>query len=117
MELQNAPKPLLIIKTLHTIVWCFFVVCILALPVAGARRQFGWAAALSALVLAESAVLAFNQGRCPMTDWAARYTADRASNFDIYLPEGLARHNKAIFGTLFLLGEVFVVGQWLNVWD
>jgi len=48
-----------------------------------------------------------------MTDLAARFTKERAANFDIYLPLWLARHNKTIFGTLFVAGELFVVGRWL----
>ncbi len=51
---------------------------------------FGWAAALSALVLVEVAVLLANRMRCPLTGVAARYTKDRSPNFDIYLPVWLA---------------------------
>jgi len=58
-------------------------------------------------------VLAANRGRCPLTDWAARYTEDRAANFDIYLPDWLARNNKAIFGTLFAVNELIVLWRWL----
>jgi len=101
-------------KLVHTAVWLFFAGCIVAIPIAGARRQFPWAAVLSGLVMVECAVLAFNHGRCPLTDLARRYTEDRADNFDIYLPLWLARRNKTIFGTLFLLGELFVLGVWLN---
>ena len=47
-----------------------------------------------------------------MTDLAAKYTADRSPNFDIYMPNWLARHNKAIFGALFLVNEViFLAGM------
>ena len=107
-------KPQLVwIKSLHTAVWLFFAACIVAIPFAGARGQFLWAAVLSGLVLLECAVLAVNRGRCPLTDLAARYTSERADNFDIYLPLWLARHNKTIFGTLFALGELFVIEQWL----
>jgi protein-S-isoprenylcysteine O-methyltransferase Ste14 len=35
---------------------------------------------------------------CLLTDLAARYTAERAANSDIYLPLWLARYNKPIFG-------------------
>ena len=87
---------------------------ILALPWAGWTRQFGWALGLTLLVLGECGVLALNRGRCPLTDVAARYTGDRADNFDIYLPVWLARHNKAIFGCLFLAGEIFVLARWLG---
>jgi hypothetical protein len=97
------------IKLLHTAVWLFFAGCIVAIPFAGFRR----AAVLTALVLFECAILAVNHGRCPLTDLAGRYTEERKENFDIYLPLWLARRNKAIFGTLFAAGELFVLGQWL----
>jgi hypothetical protein len=95
------------------VVWLFFVGCIVAIPITGALRRFRCAAVLSGLVFVECAALAGNRGRCPLTDLAARYTAERSDNFDIYLPLWLARHNKTIFGTLFVLGELFVLGRWL----
>jgi hypothetical protein len=109
---SNPIRGLVWIKLLHTVIWCFFVACILAIPVAGAFRQFLWAAILSGLVLLECAILAVNHGHCPLTDVAGRYTEERADNFDIYLPLWLARHNKAVFGTLFVIGELFVLAKW-----
>ena len=106
-------NPVLVsIKLLHTAVWLFFVGCIIAIPLAGARRQYSWAVGLTGLILVECAVLALNRWRCPLTDLAARYTGERAENFDIYLPLWLARRNKEIFGTLFALGVLFVLGRW-----
>lgn len=105
---------LMAIKFLHTAVWAFFAVCILALPVAGLMRRFGWVTALTAVVLGECGVLALNRGRCPLTGWAARLTDDRTPNFDICLPGWLARHNKTIFGALFVAGELVVVWRWLE---
>ena len=55
-----------------------------------------------------------DQTLCPLSDLAARYTDDRASNFDIYLPNWLASHNKAIFGTLFVVNELIVLWCWLK---
>jgi hypothetical protein len=100
------------VKLIHTAVWVFFVGCIAGIPVAGAVRAFRWAAAWSGAVLIECAILALNGGRCPLTDLARRYTDDRRDNFDIYLPMWLARYNKAIFGTLFLLSELYVLTLW-----
>jgi hypothetical protein len=80
-----------------------------ALPVAGMLRRLRWAAALSLVILLECGVLAVNGGRCPLSDLAARYTDERASNFDIYLPNWLASHNKAIFGMLFVVNELIVL--------
>lgn len=110
-----------LIKLLHTAVWLGFVLCIMAIPVLGHLGRFREAAWLVAAVSAEILVLAFNRLRCPLTAWAARYTADRRDNFDIYLPEWLARHNKTIFGVLFVLGALFTLTQWLarvsDVWQ
>ncbi|HEX9760602.1 MAG TPA: hypothetical protein VGA40_06765 [Candidatus Acidoferrales bacterium] len=101
------------IKLLHTLIWAVMAASILALPVLAWLGRFGWAAALTALVLVECGILAMNGGRCPLTDLAARYTARREDNFDIYLPVWLARHNKVIFGTLFIVGEAVVVWRWV----
>ena len=105
---------LIAIKLLHTLIWAIMAGCILALPALGIRRRFRWAAILSAVVLIECIVLALNGGRCPLTDWAALFTSERAHNFDIYLPLWLAQHNKQIFGALFIAGEIVVTGCWLR---
>ena len=102
------------IKLLHTVIWAFLAGSILALPLAGVLRRFRLAAILSLIVLLECGVLAVNGGRCPLSDLAARYTDERASNFDIYLPSWLAQHNKIIFGAIFVAGELVVVGNWLR---
>ncbi len=96
----------------HTIVWAIFAACILAIPAlawAGMYRLVAW---LTGIVLLEILVLALNGWRCPLTAVAARYTDDRRDNFDIYLPEWLARHNKLIFGGLFIAGQVVFFLRW-----
>ncbi len=110
--MANKVSRLTAVKLVHTAIWAFMAGCIVAVPVAAWFREFGWALGLSAPVLAECAILALNRFRCPLTDVAARHTANRAANFDIYLPEWLARHNKSIFGTLFVLGELVLLWRW-----
>lgn len=105
---------LVAIRLLHTAVWLFFAGCVVAILWTGIYRQFSRAAVLSGLVLIECAILGLNRGRCPLTDLAGRFTEERTDNFDIYLPLWLARHNKSIFGTLFVVGELVVLGQWLG---
>jgi len=100
------------IKLLHTAIWAFLAGSILALPVLALFRRFRWAAILSVIVLLECGVVAVNGGRCPLSDLAARFTDARASNFDIYLPNWLASHNKTIFGTLFVVNELIVLWCW-----
>jgi hypothetical protein len=102
------------IKLLHTLIWAFLAASIVALPIVGVLRRFRWAAILTGLVLLECGVLALNHGRCPLSDLAARFTDDRAHNFDIDLPNCLAQHNKVIFGVLVVAGELVVLGYWLR---
>lgn len=105
---------LVLVKLVHTAVWAFFVACILAIPLVALAGRLRLAAALSAAVLVEVAVIAANRMRCPLTGVAARYTDDRRDNFDIYLPLWLARFNKQIFGTLFVLGGLVALWAWLG---
>ncbi len=107
-------RNLVAIKLLHTIVWAIFAGCIVAIPVAswlGNHRAAAW---LSMIVAGEVLVLVVNRMRCPLTAVAARYTDDRRDNFDIYLPEWLARHNKLIFGLLYVGGLLFALFNWLR---
>jgi hypothetical protein len=98
----------------HTVVWMFFVACIVAIPLFAAISHFGRAALFAAIVACEVGVLVLNRMRCPLTDIAARYTEDRRANFDIYLPEWLARNNQRIFGTLYAIAVLFLLMRWLR---
>jgi len=104
--------PLKAIKVAHTIVWAVFAACIIAIPVASGRDEHRLAARLAAIVAVEVALLVLNRWRCPLTSIAARYTDDRRENFDIYLPECLAKYNKVIFGALYVVGAVFALVRW-----
>lgn len=46
--------------------------------------------------------------KCPLTLIARKYSRSTKDNFDIFLPEWLARHNKLIFPLLYALGVVLV---------
>ena len=111
---MSAEQALTLIKLAHTAVWAVMAAVIVAVPIAALRGRFRLAGWLTALVVAECIVLALNGGRCPLTDLAARFTTDRSANFDIYLPLRLAAHNKAIFGGLFLSGELVYLWRWVK---
>jgi hypothetical protein len=101
------------IKLIHTLVWAFFAGCIVMIPLASFRGEHAVAGWLVAIVGVEVIILAANGWRCPLTPVAARYTSDRRPNFDIYLPAGLARNNKLIFGALYVAGTLFALVHWL----
>jgi hypothetical protein len=109
---QSRSSKLRAVKVAHTAIWAFFATCILAIPVASSLGHFRAAAWLAAIVCCELVVLLLNSWSCPLTAVAARYTADRNANFDIYLPEWLARNNKSIFGGLYVAGVVLAAVQW-----
>ena len=100
------------VKLLHTVVWAFFAGSIVAIPVCAALGRFRAALILIGVVFVECVVLVANGMRCPLTPVAARYTDDRRDNFDIYLPEWLARHNKTVFGWLYAAGIVYAAARW-----
>ena len=103
-----------LLKITHTTIWVIFAGSILAIPVFAWLGEWVYTTALILFVLLECLILVFNRMRCPITDIAARYTDDRSDNFDIYLPQWLARHNKTIFGSLFVAGLVFTFLRWMG---
>lgn len=56
-----------------------------------------------ALITAEVIVIVINAWTCPLTNIARRYTVDEAPNFDIYLPQTIAKFNKEIFSAILFI--------------
>jgi hypothetical protein len=112
MLMDSQLRSLRMIRLVHTVVWAFFAASIAAIPVFAWAGRYRHAVVFIAVVFVEVAVLVVNRWRCPLTGVAARYTEDRRDNFDIYLPEWLARCNKQIFGTLYVLGILFTLVRW-----
>jgi hypothetical protein len=110
---NQAARSLRAVRLLHTAVWAVFAGCIVTIPLLTWQGRSGIAAVLAAIVLGEVVVLWLNRWRCPLTAVAARHTDDRSANFDIYLPEWLARYNKEIFGPLYALGVAYLVARYL----
>ena len=65
-----------------------------------------WLAA--SIIVLEGIVLAAFKMSCPLTIVARRYSDSTKDNFDIYLPCWIARYNKVIFTSLFVLGLITV---------
>ena len=101
-----------LVKIAHTIVWAVFAACILAIPALAWLGHEREASVLILVVVVELLVLLANHGNCPLTAVAARYTVDRRDNFDIYLPQWLARYNKLIFGSIYLFGVAVTFVGW-----
>ena len=112
-SLIASARLLIAIKTAHTLVWAFFVLCIVAIWIFALRTDYFNAALAIGMVFIEVAVLAFNRWRCPLSPLAARYTEDRRINSDMYLPQWLAGRTMPIFGTLYVAGIVLTCARFV----
>ena len=104
-----------LIKIVHTLIWAVMATAVFYVFYAGITKTFGLMLWLSVgLIMMETVVLMINKWRCPLTPIAVKYTSDTRENFDIYLPEWLAKHNKFIFGMIFLAGVMLVISNLLE---
>jgi hypothetical protein len=97
----------------HTIIWVFFNLVLGYLFYAVCTDQIGvlfWAGV--GFILIECIVLLLNKWTCPLTPIARRYSTSQKANFDIYLPEWLALHNKTIYSVIFGLLLVFYFSRY-----
>lgn len=100
-------KPLTIIKLVHTIIWLFFNVVIFYLAYAVLVNKIDkWVWICVGLVVLEVITLLVFKWFCPLTVWARKYSDSEKNNFDIYLPEWLAKYNKLIYGSLFIISLI-----------
>lgn len=108
-HLMKPENSLRAVKLVHTLIWAVLAGCILAIPVVAYTGRVEIAGILIGIVFVEGIVLLVNGWRCPLTDVASRFTSNRSDNFDIYLPVWLAKYNKGIFGTLFIISLLYTL--------
>ncbi len=97
------------IKTIHTIIWVIMTVSnFMAFYFAYIGRFDAWFWIPAILIGGEILVILLNDWHCPITNVAAKYTEDRKHNFDIYLPEWLAKYNVRIFSVIIVL-EILII--------
>lgn len=107
---MNPSENLTVVKIVHTLIWLFFVAAIFYILYSGISNKITittWIAI--GLIIAEGAVLVLFKMFCPLTLIARKYSDSEKDNFDIFLPNWLARHNKIIFTTIYLVGVIIVL--------
>jgi hypothetical protein len=101
---MNRASKLFLVKLVHTLIWVFFNIVIFYLFYAGITGKIDkWVWICIGLLLLEGLVLLIFKNLCPITLIARRYSDSRKDNFDIFLPNWLAKHNKTIYGSLFAI--------------
>lgn len=101
---------LLAIKIFHTLIWLFFVSVIFYIFYAGIFNKitiYTWIGI--GLIIAEGIVLLVFKMFCPITLLARKYSNSDKDNFDIFLPNWLAKYNKHIFTTIYIVALALVI--------
>lgn len=95
---------LIFVKTTHTLIWLFFNAILFYMAYAVIVNQVGelvwWGIGC---IVVEWIVLLVYGWQCPCTILARRYSSSKSDNFDIYIPNWLAKYNKLIYITLFIV--------------
>ena len=105
-----ASGKLLAIKLIHTVIWAFFVAVIFYILYSGFTNTvtvYTWIGI--ALIIGEGLTLLIFKMFCPLTLIARKYSDSPKDNFDIFLPNWLAKHNKLIFTSIFIIGLIVVL--------
>ena len=103
------------IKIIHTVIWVFFNVILFYMAYAVIVNnidKYVWIGI--GLILLEGMVLLSFKNICPLTIMARKYSKSTKDNFDIYLPNWLARNNKLIYTTFFTMIVCGIVYRILN---
>jgi hypothetical protein len=106
---MNPASKLLVIKLIHTVIWAFFAAVIFYILYSGIANKvnlYTWLGIV--MIIGEGITLLIFKMYCPLTLMARKYSGSDRDNFDIFLPNWLAKYNKQIFSTIFLIG-VFIV--------
>ena len=99
-----------LIKTIHTLIWVFFNVVIFYLLYAVITDRIDkWVWICLAVIGVEGLVLLVFKSFCPVTLIARKYSDSTNDNFDIYLPNWLARYNKIIYTIIVLIAVVILL--------
>ena len=105
---MNSQSKLVLIKLLHTLVWVFFNVVIFYMLYAVIVDKIDlWLWIGFGLVLLEGLTLLVFKFFCPLTIMARKYSDSTRDNFDIYIPNWLARYNKLIYTSI--VGVILVI--------
>ena len=106
---------LTLIKAVHTLIWvCFNIVIFYMLYSViinrlDTRLWIGYG-----LFILEGIILVAFKFFCPLTIMARKYSTSTKANFDIYLPNWLAKYNKLIYTSILMIIVGITVYQLLK---
>jgi hypothetical protein len=103
---------LTLIKIVHTLIWLFFNFVIFYMLYAVINNKLDvWLWLGYGLIGLEGIILLIFNKMCPLTIMARKYSSSQKHNFDIYLPEWLAKYNKQIYSGIVFITLVLTAYQ------
>ncbi len=109
--MENRSK-LIFVKISHTLIWIFFNIVIIYMFYAAVTNKLDlWLWICYAIIFSEGLILAAFKNFCPLTIIARKYSASEKANFDIYLPNWLAKYNKTIYTIIFVIIIIITIFQ------
>lgn len=110
---MKSETKLTLIKIIHTLIWLLFNFVIFYMLYAAVVNKLDvWLWIGYGIIFLEGITLVIFKSFCPVTVLARKYSNSTKDNFDIYLPNWLAKHNKLIY-TLILTGVIFITSYQL----
>ena len=95
---------LIVVKSIHTFIWLFFNVVIFYMLYAVIQDKIDiWLWIGYGLIFLEGITLLAFKFFCPLTLVARKYSDSTKDNFDIYLPNWLARYTKLIYTSIMVI--------------
>jgi len=114
-EAMTKETTLKFIKTIHTLIWLFFNVVIFYMLYAVIINKLDiWLWIGFGLVASEGLILLVFRFYCPLTLIARKYSTSESDNFDIYLPNWLAKYTKLIYTTIMLVILIITIARLLQ---
>jgi hypothetical protein len=107
---MNSASKLILVKSLHTLIWVFFNFVIFYMLYAVIVDKIDiWLWIGYALIILEGLTLLAFKFLCPLTLVARRYSDSTKDNFDIYLPNWLAKYNKLIYTSIMVIVLILTI--------
>ena len=101
---MNNQLKLVLIKIIHTIIWFFFNVVIFYMLYAVVTNKIDYRLWIGyGFFVLEGLALLACRFYCPLTILARKYSDSAKDNFDIYIPNWLAKYNKRIYTSLLVV--------------
>ena len=108
---MNNNQKLNVVKLVHTLIWLGFNLVLGYLFYATLTDNINYLFWIGiGLIILECIILITLNWTCPLTFIARKYSESAKDNFDIFLPNWIAKHNKLIYSTLFsILVVIYII--------